>query len=104
MHEARGIKDCLNTFLEASGLEINKEKSKTYFFNTPRITKRNILRSMEFQEGSLPSKYLGAPMEESTINQVSWKYLLDKINKKLSLWTFKALNFPSRLILVKSVL
>ena len=27
VHESRGIKDCLNTFLEASGLEINKEKS-----------------------------------------------------------------------------
>ena len=26
VQEARGIKDCLNTFLEASGLEINKEK------------------------------------------------------------------------------
>ena len=25
--EARGIKNSLNTFLEASGLEINKEKS-----------------------------------------------------------------------------
>ena len=43
-------------------------------------------------------------MEESTINQVSWKQLLDKINKNLSIWTFRALNFPSRLILVKSVL
>ena len=30
--------------------------------------------------------------------------MLEKINKKLSLWTFRALNFPSRLILVKSVL
>ena len=27
VHEARGIKDCLNIFLEASDLEINKEKS-----------------------------------------------------------------------------
>ena len=48
VHEAKGNKDCLNTFLEASGLEINKEKSQTYFFNTPRITKRNILRILEF--------------------------------------------------------
>ena len=104
VHEAMGIKDYLNTFLEASGLEINKEKSQTYFFNTPRITKRNILRILEFQEGILPSKYLGAPMVESTINQVSWKELLDKINKNLSLWTFRTLNFPSRLTLVKSVL
>ena len=95
MHEARGIKECLNTFLEASGLEINKEKSQTYFFNTPRITKQNILRILEFQEGILPSKYLGALMVESTINQVSWKELLDKINKNLSLWTFRALNFPT---------
>ena len=34
VQEARGIKDSFNTFLEASGLEINKEKSQTYFFNT----------------------------------------------------------------------
>ena len=26
VHEARGIRECLNTFLEASGLEIDKEK------------------------------------------------------------------------------
>ena len=104
VHKARGIKDCFNTFLEASGLEINKEKSQSYFFNTPRITKRIILRILEFPEGSFPSKYLGAPMVESTIKQVSWKEMLEKINKKLSLWTFKALNFPSRLILVKLVL
>ena len=43
-------------------------------------------------------------MEKSTISQVSWKELLDKINKKLSLWTYRTLNFPSRLILVKSIL
>ena len=67
VHEARGIKYCLNTFLEANGLEINKEKSQTYFFNNPRITKRNILRILEFQEGTLPSKCLGALMAESTI-------------------------------------
>ena len=34
IHEARGTKECLNTFLEASSLEINKEKYQTYFFNT----------------------------------------------------------------------
>ena len=104
VHEVIEIKECLNTFLEASGLEINKEKSQTYFFNTPRITKRNILRILEFSEGNLPSKYLGAPMAESTIKLISWKELIDKINKKLNLWTYRALNFLSRLILVKSVL
>ena len=78
VQEARGIKDSLNISLEASGLEINKEKSQTYFFNTPVITKRNILRILEFSEGILPSKYLGAPLAESNIRQISWKELLDK--------------------------
>ena len=79
VQEARGIKYSLNTFLEVSGLEINKEKSQTYFFNTLKITKKNILRIQEFSEGKLPSKYLGAPPAESTIRQISWKELLDKI-------------------------
>ena len=91
IHEARGIKEIMNTFLEASGLEISKEKSQNYFFNTLQITKRNILRILEFSEGSLPSKYLGAPLAESTIEKISWKELLDKINKKINLWTYRAL-------------
>ena len=43
--------------MEASGLEVNKDKSQVYFFNTSNITKRNILRILEFLEGELPSKY-----------------------------------------------
>ena len=59
---------------------------------------------LEFSKEVLPSKYLGAPLAESTIKKISWKDLLDKIKQKLSHWTFRALNFPSRLILVKFVL
>ena len=62
VQEARGIKYGLDTFLEASGLEINKVKSQVYFFNNPKIMKRNILRILGFSEGGLPSKYLGAPL------------------------------------------
>ena len=59
---------------------------------------------MEFSEGSLPYKYLGALLVESTIRQISRKELLDKINQNINPWTYRALNFLSRLILVKSVL
>ena len=90
--------------MEASGLEVNKDKSQVYFFNASNITKRNILRILEFSEEVLPSKYLGAPLAESTIRKISWKDILDKIKQNLNHWTFRALNFPSRLILVKFVL
>ena len=39
-----------------------------------------------------------------TILKVSWQDLLDSIKAILASWTLKALNFPSRLVLVKSVL
>ena len=79
VREARKIKEGLDTFLEASGLEINKTKSHVYFFNTPKITRRIILRILGFLKGGLPSKYLEAPLTESTIKQIYWKDLLDKL-------------------------
>ena len=73
IQEARGLKEGSDIFLEASGLKINKDESQVYFFNTPKITKRNILIILEFSEGAFPSKYLGAPLVESTIRKISWK-------------------------------
>ena len=70
IQEARGINKGLYTFLETNGLEINREKSQVYFFNTLKITQRNILKIPEFSEGVLPSKYMGAPLAESTIKQI----------------------------------
>ena len=47
---------------------------------------------------------MGSPLAESIIKQISWKDLFDKLKKKLGQWTYQALNLPSRIILVKSVL
>lgn len=66
--------------------------------------RRNISRILEFIEGMLPSKYLGAPLLEGKATQRYWKELLDKMSSKLNNWTHWTLNFPSRLTLVKVVL
>ena len=104
VREAQAIKETLDTFKQASDLEVNKEKSQIYFFNTPPITQRNISRILEFIEGMLPSKYLGTPLLEGKATQRNWKELLDKMSSKLNNWTHRALNFPSQLTLVKAVL
>jgi len=104
VQEARTIKAILDLFSEASGLDINVDKSQIFFFNTPVVTKRNILRILGYHEGSLPTKYLGAPLSDTTLKKVSWQDLLDKINQRLASWTFRSLNFASRLVLVKAVL
>ena len=52
----------------------------------------------------MPSKYLGVSLGQGTIQKVSWQDLLDRIKARLASWTLKPMNFPSRLVLVKSVL
>ena len=65
---------------------------------------RNIIRILGFNKGSFPSKYLGVPLGKGTIKKYSWKDLIDRIRGRLSRWVLKPLNFPSHLVLVKSVL
>lgn len=104
VREVRAIKQTLEAFKQASGLDINKGKSQLFFFNTQAETKRSILMILGFMEGHLPSKYLGAPILEGRPNSRHWKELLDKMESKLRNWTYRAQNFSAHLTLVKSVL
>ena len=79
-----GFKKCLSIFSKASGLEVNNEKYQVLFFNTPWISQRNILRILGFQESSLPSKYLSAPLAKGVIQKVLWAYLLDIMRRKMA--------------------
>eukprot|EP00253_Pinus_taeda_P001588 PITA_01588 len=101
--EASAFNSLLSLFSEASGTSINAAKSQLFFFNTPPSTQRNIARVLGFTISHLPSKYLGAPLSDSVIKQVSWRSLPDKLDSKLSSWTFRALNLAGRLVLIKSV-
>ena len=104
VREVRAIKKTLDEFKQASGLDINKGKSQFFFFNTQNEIKRNIIRTLGFTKGHLPSKFLGDPLVIGKPNSRQWKELLDKIESKLRNLTYRALNFPARLTLVKSVL
>lgn len=104
VQEARILKSILTTFSDASRALINRVKSQIFFFNTPAATQRSIERILGFSTASLPSKYLGAPLMDSTLKHSSWKQLLEKLEERLTLWTNRALNMASRIILIKVVL
>ena len=95
VREAREIKDMLESYKRASGMEVKKDKSQIYYFNTPPITWWNINRILEFAEGYLSSKYLGTPLLEGKATRRNWKELLDKMSNKLNNCMHRALNFPS---------
>eukprot|EP00253_Pinus_taeda_P030867 PITA_30867 len=58
LREVRIIKEVLDVFMVASGMEINKEKSCTFIFNTPEAIKIHLTRTLGFKQGELPTKYL----------------------------------------------
>jgi hypothetical protein len=104
IHEAHTILSIIQTFCEASRMDINKDKSQIFFFNTPLSIQLHISEILGFTQSSLPSKYLGIPLLDRALRNSSWESLLTSFSKILSSWTYRALNLPSRLILLKSVL
>jgi hypothetical protein len=104
VREAVSIQSILHSFSEASGLDCNKDKSLIFFFNTPPQVQRHISGLLGFKRSSLPSKYLGIPLIDNALRNSSWEHLLTSFSTRLSSWTFRALNLPSRLVLLKSVL
>eukprot|EP00253_Pinus_taeda_P021003 PITA_21003 len=104
VQEARLLKALLSDFFEASGANINRIKSQILFFNTVVPTQNAIAYILGFNIASLPSKYLGAPLMALALKHSSWKILLEKLEVRLLLWTHRALNMASRLVLIKAVL
>ena len=104
IQEASKLKSLLQEFSDASGASINNSKSQIFFFHTPPLTQYAISRILGFSIASLPSTYLGAPLIASPLKHASWRKLLDKLEARLSSWTFRTLNIAGRLVLIKSVL
>eukprot|EP00253_Pinus_taeda_P018598 PITA_18598 len=102
--EVRAIKEVLEIFMEASGMEINKEKSCTFIFNTPEAIKDHLTRTLGFRQGDLPTKYLGNQLDIHPTRMKNWPEVIDKIKRRLTSWSFRSLNIASRIVLLKSVL
>ena len=67
IQEDLSFNSIMDMFSLASGTTINVGKSRIFFFNTPALTQRNISHILGFYIASLPSKYLGAPLTDSSI-------------------------------------
>jgi hypothetical protein len=102
--ESIQLQTILSYFSEASGTTFNLDKSHILFFNTPLDIYKNISCLLGIPHNSLLSIYLGLPLIDSAARNISWNSLLLSISNHLSSWTFRSLNLPDRLILLKAVL
>lgn len=84
LKETQSIRQSLNNFMEASGTKINNEKSWILFFNTQGNFKNYLARILDFNTGSLPSKYLGMPLYDNPPRNNCWQNILQKLQGKLN--------------------
>jgi len=102
--EATHIHSIIQTFYEASGMDINKVKCQIFFFSTPLMVQLHNILLLGFTRNSLPSKYLDITLIDKAMRNDSWEDIMFDLRKKLSSWAFRSLNLPSQLILLKSIL
>lgn len=104
LKEVRHLKRILELFAEASGMEINKEKSNAFIFNTIEPIKRHLIRTLGFKQGDLPTKYLGSMIDINPKRWRNWSGIIEKLQAKMSNWSFRSLNIAGRVVLLKSIL
>eukprot|EP00253_Pinus_taeda_P034939 PITA_34939 len=102
--EVKHLRKILDIFAEASGLEINKDKSRVFIFNSVEQVKVHLTRLLGFRQGELPTKYLGNILDFSSKKMKNWQGILDKLSTKVANWAFRSLNIASRIVLARSVL
>nr|GEV90679.1 hypothetical protein [Tanacetum cinerariifolium] len=87
VNSAKVIKDALDDFKDASGLNPSKPKSKAYFCNVINYTILAILNILPFEEERLTVKYLGVPLVSSRLISRDCKELIDKQIMRGFLWS-----------------
>ncbi|CAL1381633.1 unnamed protein product [Linum trigynum] len=96
---------CLDRFCGASGERVNKDKSCVFFSkNTKDQVKTRISDTLGIQQTNNLGRYLGVPVIHGRVTKDTYKYILEKIDKRLSGWKARSLSLAGRVTLAVSVL
>ncbi|XP_074314016.1 uncharacterized protein LOC141649221 [Silene latifolia] len=92
------------TFSAAYGLKVNAAKSEVVFNGVAANLKADIIHVSGFQEGTLPFKYLGIPIQPGRLLRRDCQILTDKIVRKIRGIGARKLSYAGRLVLINCVL
>eukprot|EP00253_Pinus_taeda_P023228 PITA_23228 len=102
--EVKHLRKILDLFAEASGLEINRDKSCVFIFNAVDQVKAHLIRLLGFRRGEFPTKYLGNILDFTSKKMKNWQGITDKLSNKVANWAFRTLNIAGRIVLAIFVL
>lgn len=80
------------------------EKSTIFCAGFDDEARQGIQERFHMEVGHLPVRYLGLPLLTKRMGRNDYQPLIEKIKKRISLWTNRFLSMAVRLQLIKSVL
>ncbi|XP_057808482.1 uncharacterized protein LOC131022959 [Salvia miltiorrhiza] len=101
---AWAIKCILKLFELLSGLSVNFDKSCIVGVGTSESVCRDLANTLKCQVGEMPINYLGIKIGKSLSRAVEWKYLVDKVKRRIAKWNNRKISFAGRVTLLRSVL
>ncbi|XP_057811732.1 uncharacterized protein LOC131025969 [Salvia miltiorrhiza] len=105
VRNAKTIKKILDYYSWISGQICSSDKSHIYFSTKVHaVTKRSILRELNFVKSVAPFTYLGVPIFDGRVRASYFRPIHDRIIAKFSRWRGRLLSMAGRLCLVKSVI
>ncbi|KAL2232502.1 UNVERIFIED_CONTAM: hypothetical protein Sindi_1430200 [Sesamum indicum] len=100
----RILKRGLDRFAEWSGLRLNVQISHVIISRSAQGWKDQILAIIGFQEGQLPMRYFGLPLQSSRLSISDCQQLLLNIDARINGWEGISLSYAGRIQIIKSVL
>jgi len=104
--ESRILRDILDLFSKATGMDINVGKSSLMTHKLSQREVADIIGLFPFTISGMDEgiKYLGFYLKANKYQSRDWSWLIGKVEKRLKGWSHKWLSRAGRLVLVKSVL
>ena len=102
--EVVNLKQVLRCFQLCSGLKINLSKSLLVGVGCPKETIKDLANLIHCNAGKLPISYLGLPIGGKPRFKEMWSLVVERVERKFSIWKRKYLSFGGRITLIKSSL
>ena len=103
VRDARTLREILDLFSKDTGMDFNVGKSNltTHLLRVEERLELN--RLFSFNPAGLDSglKYLGFHLKPNKYQKSDWKWFLEKLEKRLRVWSHKWLSRDGRLVAVK---
>eukprot|EP00253_Pinus_taeda_P016222 PITA_16222 len=105
LNELKELKNILDLFMKATGMQINLRKSQLLMegFSRNECTQITAILPFEVYNMETSFKYLGFWLKPNSYKKQDWNWLVAKIEAKITHWSFKWLSRAGRLTLIKKI-